>query len=718
MSLEPAALGTSPKGEAADIPYSPLYDDTYYTAAGAEQQAQQVFLDGNHLPARWQGRTRFVILETGFGLGNNFLTTWMAWRQDPARCPHLVFVSVEKHPLLKADLARVHGLSLDQADNATLPTDAQPRTTDHDTTRHGLASRLLAAWPTLTPGLHSLHFDEPLPDATAAVSPSGQPPHRVSLLLGLGDIQDTLPALVASVDAFYLDGFSPAKNPRMWDADLLSRLNRLAAPCATAATWTVARGVRDALTTAGFRVERLPGLGSKRDMIRAVYEPRYTPPRQAGGWWPEPARVEDRQAIVVGAGLAGCATTLALCRAGWRVTLIDQHAGPAQAASGNPGGLYHSIVHGDDGLHARAHRAAALSTWRLVKDWIADGSLQGSSTGLLRLDSELHADQAQALMSRQHLPADHVQWLEQAAAQQLAGMPVPSGGWLFHQAGWLHPAGLARRMLDEAASWQRDGQAALNCLWQQAPDSISMTPDGRWQACRKAETLATASTLIVCNASDASCLLHTLPSEQAVSVPPLSTTRGQITAVHTRPLDGMRTPNLPVAGNGYVLPLSVQTMLCGATNQLGDTDASVRQADHRHNLAQAAALGVCSPQTAANLDTGGLQGRTSWRAAAQDRLPVIGALAWSPERLTASTPARRLDQVRLLPRQRSERGGLYVVAGLGSRGITWAGLIGDLIAHWVAGTPSPIEADLRDALDPARFVIRQMTRRVKVASQT
>jgi len=718
MSLEPAALGTSPKGEAANIPYSPLYDDTYYTAAGAEPQAQEVFLAGNHLPARWQGRTRFVILETGFGLGNNFLATWMAWRQDPERCAHLVFVSVERHPLLKADLAKVHGISLDGPDEPSQHLDALPPQAGDNAVRHGLARRLLGAWPTLTPGMHSLHFDEPLSDATAAASASGRPPHRVSLVLGLGDIQDILPALVAGVDAFYLDGFSPTKNPQMWDADLLSRLNRLAAPGATAATWTVARSVRDALTTAGFRVEGLPGAVSKRDMIRAVYEPRYTPPRQAGGWWPEPTKVEDRHAIVVGAGLAGCATALALCRAGWRVTLMDPHAGPAQAASGNPGGLFHSIVHGDDGLHARAHRAAALSTWRLVKDWIADGSLQGSSTGLLRLDSALHADQAQALMSRQHLPADHVQWLEQAAAQQLAGMPVPSGGWLFHQAGWLHPAGLARRMLDEAASWQRDGQAALNCLWQQAPDRISMTPDGRWQACRKTETLATASTLIVCNASDASCLLHTLPSDQAVAVPPLSTTRGQITAIDTQLHVAVRTPNLPVAGNGYVLPLSVQTMLCGATNQLGDTDASVRQADHRHNLAQAAALGVCSPQAAANLDTGGLQGRTSWRAATPDRLPVIGALAWSPERLTAGTPTRRLDQVRLLPRQRSERGGLYVVAGLGSRGITWAGLIGDLIAHWVAGTTCPIEADLRDAMDPARFVIRQMTRSGKVASQT
>ena len=109
----------------------------------------------------------------------------------------------------------------------------------------------------------------------------------------------------------------------------------------------------------------------------------------------------------------------------------------------------------------------------------------------------------------------------------------------------------------------------------------------------------------------------------------------------------------------------------------------------------------------------GLSGRTAWRATTPDRLPLIGALPLSLERLQAlPTTGRpqRLDQVRLIPRQRTERGGLYALTGLGSRGITWSCLAADLLAHWVTGSPCPVEADLRDALDPARFLVRQVTK--------
>ena len=91
-----------------NTPYSPTYDDVYHTTSGGLGQARQVFLDGNRLPSRWIGRERFTIIETGFGLGLNFLATWDAWRSDPARCAQLHFVSVEKHPFCADDLARLH----------------------------------------------------------------------------------------------------------------------------------------------------------------------------------------------------------------------------------------------------------------------------------------------------------------------------------------------------------------------------------------------------------------------------------------------------------------------------------------------------------------------------------------------------------------------------------------------------------------------------------
>lgn len=113
----------------ARAPLSPTYGDHYHTPSGAYGQARHVFLGGNQLPARWSGRTRFVVLETGFGLGTNFLATWAAWRADPARCERLIFISLEKHPLRREDLARAQAGS------------PEPE----------LAQALIDAWPPLTP---------------------------------------------------------------------------------------------------------------------------------------------------------------------------------------------------------------------------------------------------------------------------------------------------------------------------------------------------------------------------------------------------------------------------------------------------------------------------------------------------------------------------------------------------------------------------------------
>jgi tRNA 5-methylaminomethyl-2-thiouridine biosynthesis bifunctional protein len=166
-----------------------------------------------------------------------------------------------------------------------------------------------------------------------------------------------------------------------------------------------------------------------------------------------------------------------------------------------------------------------------------------------------------------------------------------------------------------------------------------------------------------------------------------------------------------VAGQGYALTLTDGRLLCGATTQHHDTEPSPRPADHLHNLQQALRLGALdgalSPQALQDLvASGALQGRVGWRATTPDRLPLVGALPWHPDRL-ATHPTTRAEQVRMLPRERDDQGGLYVIGGLGSRGLTWSILVGDLLAHWVCGTPCPLEAELRDALDPARFLARQ-----------
>lgn len=580
-------------------------------------QASDVFLAGNELPQRWQQRERFVVLETGFGTGHNFLATWRAWRDDPARCERLVFISVEQHPLQANDLRQTHTNS---------PT-------------ANLAAELIAAWPPLTHNLHSLHFEQ----------------GKVQLLLALGEVDAWLLELVARVDAFCLDG--SAWQPRMFKA-----FARLAAPEATLVTGAASSEVRDGLRSAGFKLRDAPGR-----VTLAHYAPSFTP-RQA------PSRMapasSERRALIVGAGLAGCASAWALAEQGWRSTVFDRQASPAQETSGNPAGLFHGIVNAQDGTHARFNRAAALHAQRVVAD--AGGTVQG----LLRLDGA-EASAMTATLAKLRLPADYVQAVTAAQASALSGLALHQSAWFYPGGGWVEPARLAK-------AWM--AQAAAHTSFCGGVQVARLRRSGKtWQLLDAHEhVIDEAEVVVLANAGDALRLLDH-PDW------PIEPVRGQISLCDKALLATL--PKLPIAGAGYLLPELNGMALFGASSQPADMDATVRDDDHRHNLAQLARLiggPVDIPLTA-------LQGRTGWRWVAQDKLPVIGAV---PD---LHGPVNRpFDQPRLVPRLP----GLYVFTALGSRGITWSGLGARVLASLITGAPSPLEASLLDAIDPARFVSR------------
>ncbi|HET7793060.1 MAG TPA: bifunctional tRNA (5-methylaminomethyl-2-thiouridine)(34)-methyltransferase MnmD/FAD-dependent 5-carboxymethylaminomethyl-2-thiouridine(34) oxidoreductase MnmC [Rhizobacter sp.] len=633
--IVPATLSFDSDG----LPYSPDYQDVYHPLAGAFAQAQHVFLAGNGLPQRWQARERFVVLETGFGLGNNFLATWQAWREDPDRSQRLVFISIEQSPFSADDLRRAHAHS-----------PAAP-----------LADELIAAWPPLTHNLHTLSFEG----------------GRVQLLLALGDVRSWLPELVAQVDAFYLDGFAPARNPQMWQAQLFKALARLAAPHATLATWTAASSVREGLRAAGFEARKAPGRGGKRDITLADYAPAFAP---RGAPSRRPPAFERHRALVVGAGLAGCATAAALAELGWHSVVFDRQAQPALETSGNPGGLFHGIVNAQDGTHARFNRAAALHAQRSVSRALHSGAVSGAVQGLLRLE-EAPVDAMRDTLARLGMPADYVRALSPAEASDLCGLRLAQSAWFYPGGGWVQPAALARHWLAEAApSASFRGHTEVARL-QQAGTA--------WQALdAQGHVIDEADVVVLANAGDALRLL-------GHAAWPLAPVRGQISMSDSA---GLPRTALPIAGAGYLLPESNGFTLFGATSQPADMDGSVRDIDHTANLAQLARL-LGEPVDVA---PGALRGRTGWRWSVPDRLPVIGAVP-DPAALAIGRP---LDQPRFVPRI----AGLYVFTALGSRGITWSALGAQALAALISGAPCPIEASLLDAIDPARFISRAVRR--------
>jgi len=618
----------------AAAPLAPDYGDVYHARAGAFAQARHVFLGGNGLPGRWAGRARFVILETGFGLGNNFLATWAAWRADPAACERLVFISIEKHPLRRADLARAHAASPEPA----------------------LAAQLIEAWPPLTPNLHGLSFEG----------------GRVQLLLALGDIRAWLPELVAEVDAFYLDGFAPARNPEMWDPYALKLLGRLAAPGATAATWSVARGARDGLASAGFLVEKAPGFAAKGQMSVARFAPRHALQRPPGRQALAPGA---RQALVIGAGLAGAACAWALREQGLDCLVLDELDAPARAGSGNPGGLFHGTLNPDDGLHARFNRAAALATQQALARLPALPWLQ---RGLLRLEFGREPAAMQALIARLGLPGDYVQALDSAATEALAGLRCGRPAWFYPGGGALPPVDYVRAMLDASRAELRLGSPVARLR----PD-----PGGGWQALdTEGRLLARAEAVVLACGHRSQALLEELQPGL-----PLLRQRGQLSHLVRSEL----LPHLPLAGAGYALADGRGGLWCGATSQDEDMEPALRAADQQQNLAQWAQLAglPAAPQAP-------LAGRVGWRLLAPDRLPLVGGLAGG---LAAGPVAGRDDQVRLLPRLP----GLLVCTAMASRGIGWAALCGQVAAARLSGAPLPLEASLLDAIDPLRFQVRR-----------
>lgn len=626
MPITPASLSFADDG----TPFSATYDDVYHSSDGGLGQAHHVFLAGNGLPERWRGRERFVIVETGFGLGLNFLATWAAWRADPQRSARLHFVSCELHPFRVDDLVRLH---------ARWPEFAL------------LAAELQAQWPCLAPGVHRLHLDE----------------GRVCLTLWLGDARDGLAQLDASADAFLLDGFSPAKNPELWSARIFHLLARLAAPGATLATWSVAGEVREGLRRAGFEVEKAPGFGGKRQMLRGRYVGR------------EPAEAtaaSARHALVIGAGVAGSSVAERLAARGWTVDVIDAADGPGRGASGNHAGVLRPLPSLDDNRMGRLTRAGSLYGWRHIQHLQAHGyAVRAEACGVLHLarDSTQEA-KMRAVVERLQLPAHHLRFVTAAEAGELGGWPVPLGGWWFGDSGWVQPPTLCAANL--AAGGER-----IRTHWN-AKVRLERAGD-LWQAIDEHGAVVAAAPVAILAAGTG---IAGFPLAAAL---PVVSARGQVSLL---PADAGSPPRVVMCRMGYVSPAVDGLRCAGATFDVDDDDTALREGDHRENLDKLEAM---LPGYTAGLDAAQLAGRVGFRPASPDRLPMVGAV---PAIGHLDKPCKLAD----IPRQP----GLYALSGFGARGLVWAALAAETLASRLDGEPLPLERDLVEAVDPARFLLR------------
>jgi tRNA 5-methylaminomethyl-2-thiouridine biosynthesis bifunctional protein len=375
-----------------------------------------------------------------------------------------------------------------------------------------------------------------------------------------------------AADAFYLDGFAPDRNPEMWSPQTLRSLARLAAPGATAATWSVAGGVRGALEATGFAVEKRPGFGTKREMLTAEYR---GPSREVFS-------MKRRTATVVGAGIAGAALCERLCARGWNVTLVERHAAPAQEASGNLAGTFHPIVTPDDSLFARVTRAGFLEALRRYSSL---QNLRWDPCGVLQLArTEKEAQSQRASIAALGLPPEYAQLVTREEATRHAGVPVAEGGLWFPRAGWIQPRSLVEALLDACGT-------KLKRIF--SSEYVFDEKDGL---------------VLLATADDAP---KRIPHVR------LRRVRGQVTYLAE---DALEPPHVVVLRGGMILPPVDGTCVAGASFDIDDDDPRPRASSDEGNLERIARI---LPGFAY---AGRLESRVAFRSVARDRLPLAGRI--------------------------------------------------------------------------------------------
>lgn len=596
-------------------PVSEQFGDVYFSRDNGLAETRYVFLQHNNLPERFGRLTAndtFVVAETGFGTGLNFLAAWQAFRQQAPDSARLHFVSVERYPLCTTDLQRA-----------------------------------LALWPELAPLAEELvhNYPQPVSGCHRLVLDGG----RVRLTLYFGDALTGFEAMEFRADAWFLDGFAPACNPGLWQDQLFQQVRDHSHPGATLATFTAAGRVRRALAEVGFHMERVPGYGPKRDMLRGTLEQAAARQGQTPG-----------HVLVVGAGIAGAMTAYNLARRGYRVTVADQGEGPGAGASGNPQGALYAKL----GVQLNDQtRLALVSLLHAQRFYPLEAPHAWHPTGLLMMGfSDQEGERQQKFLAANTYPESVLRKVSEGEASALTGLSCPHGGLWFPGSGWLEPARVCATLLDHPNIHTEFGFRATRLL--PCNNRWCLSGDGRQDL--------VADTVVLAAGHLTRKLMPVTGEFRMKAI------RGQITRLSERHLS--QVPKAVITGARYLNPPADGQVVTGATFDLRDPDPEVRTDSHRENLDGLESMLpglLASPGKAPE----SLTGRVSFRCTTHDYQPIAGPLV-NGEGHTL--------------------GGAWLLTGLGSKGLMWAPLMAEYLADLITGEPQALPRTLARRISPVR----------------
>lgn len=635
----------------AGQPVSARFNDIYYSRAGGLLESRHVFLGGNELPGAWQGKSVFCIAELGFGTGLNFLATWELWQRSRTPGTRLHYMAVEGYPLSHGDLRQ-----------ALAPWEDLK----------ALSGALISSYPESQRGFHRVF--PMLPGAEGS---------ELALTFLFGDAAAMLAQLEADVDAWFLDGFSPDKNPDMWSERVFAEMARLSGPGASVATYSVAGGVRRGLEAAGFETSRAQGFGSKREMLRARRRPRAVREGAVPPWFARaPLGAAAKHAAIIGAGLAGTQAAAALARRGWRTTIVDRRAAPGAEASAVPRAAMAPRLTAAPSLDGRFYAAA----WRFALNALAAAREQigHACGGSLQLAAPDETERLAAVAVSGTLPPQFVSYLTATEASEIAGMKISRGGLFFPQGGSIPPHDICAFF------------AARSDMRLEAEVARLDNTNGSWRLFdRDGDLIADADVVVLAGALGVNAM------SQAAWLP-LEARRGQVSLVPTNSrAEALRSTLL---FGGYLTPAHGGIHVLGATFD-DEIEIDVRAEDHARNFET---LDMVAPALfSPSAQVGGF---AAVRCMSPDHLPIVGPMPERNSYIDAFGGLRHGHPWSQYP-SATYQSGLYVMTALGARGLVSAPLAAEMLACHITGEPWPLERELVTALHPARFLVRELKRR-------
>ena len=672
-----------------NMPLSTQHEDYYFSLKSGLKETRYVYLAQNQLPQRWLKQTPesesspFTIVETGFGTGLNFLTAWKAWQETSEPKRAFSFISIEKYPLTKEDLIR----SLSNWPELS-----------------AFSQKLIDQYPYLVQGSHLLSFDH------------GQ----VKLQLIFGDVNTDLETHSFTADCWFLDGFSPSKNPSMWTVSLFNLMARSSHSQTTFSSFSAAGVVRRGLSDAGFEVQKTKGFGGKRDMIFGNFIPQKasTPSQNTQPKWSLPESNEQLEpanksltnsppydAVIIGAGLAGITTAASLAEKGFSVALIDQKDRPASGASGQSQLALYVKLPTQINLTADFISHCTYFSQRYFEEKQNQHPDHNfwNKTGLLQLAwNDKEQKRHNKFIQNNYYPSKFVRGVTRVEASKLSGLSLDCGGLWFQNSGWLEPITFAEISLDNPLITVFTHTKISDIKWSKTEKLWTAVPETK--SGTKAVTAPPyfqSKHLIIANSNDAKRFnqLSHFPSK------PL---KGQVTSIYSESLQPSKTI---ICGEGYLCPPINNWHHFGATFDLSNSDEKTYLADNLKNMQsiQKWLPSWLPEKTNANtlMKENKLTANAGLRCTTPDYMPIVGRVPDYDEMLKRFSSLRK-DAKSCENIYGSYYPNLFMNIGHGSKGLVTTPIAAELISALMIGSPNPFNANQSTIIAPARFIIRRL----------